>query len=224
MKQFLLAVSLTLGITLSALAQIRLGPIVGLNFTTLSESSNISSNKSTISKNSIIRGAIGCLIDGNISERFGFQTGLDLNWKGADFNVSDPYYGNYTKYSPRLNYLELPVSIYAKLLNGSTKVAFCVGPSLNYLLSSDWSTNRSGYIYDTSAEKKVDLGIKFGLQTELSSGLGLKVDYNLGVLDMHDLSVYTISSSYTQYNYYSYSFKNRALSLSFYWLFGGGLI
>lgn len=224
MKRFLIVITLTLSITSSALAQLRLGPIAGLNFTTLSESSNTSSSKSTIAINSIIRGTLGCLVDGYISDRFGFQTGLNLNWKGADFTLSDPYYGNHTNYETRLTYLELPVSIYLKLLNQNTKVAVCAGPSWSYLLSSDWSTSRSGNNYDYSAEKKMDVGLKFGLQAELNSGLGLKLDYTIGNLNVYELKIFAYSASYTNFSNYSYSLKNRSLSLSVYWLFGGGLI
>ncbi|HRH65472.1 MAG TPA: outer membrane beta-barrel protein [Bacteroidia bacterium] len=223
MNRFLLISAFLLNISFATLGQIRVGPSIGLNFTTLSETSGSSANKSAITMNSIMQGTIGCLVDRFLSDRFGIQTGIHLTWKGADFTLSEPYYGNRTNYAPRLNYIELPLSVYLKVLNQNTKVSICAGPSFSYLLASNWTTNRSGYIY-YSTEKKGDLGIKLGLQAELISGLGLKLDYTIGFTEVYNFEYFTISGNYLNYANYSYSFKNRAMTVSIYYLFGGGLI
>ena len=172
--------------TSALVAQVRFGVQAGPAFTSMtSEASGV---KVTYNKTGFTAGVLAEL---PLSESgFYFRPALNFIQKGGDFEGA----------SLNLNYLELPLDFVYKLEAGSGKLFLGVGPSFALGLSGKAkSGGDSEDINFGSGEdeiKPLDIGGNILAGYELSNGLFLSLNYNLGLSNISNESEVKTRNNY----------------------------
>ena len=151
-------------------AQIKFGPIAGLNI------SNISGDNSD--DNSMLLGAhLGGLVNFSLSDNLSVEPNVLYSMKGANVEVEDLIGGSET-YAYRLSYLEIPIWVRYQLESG---LNFQAGPHVGILLAAEFDGEdvKDGL-------NSFDFGVGGGLGYQLENGLGFGLNYNLGLANIID--------------------------------------
>ena len=118
---------------------------------------------------------VGAFADYNLTESLGLEAGLQFEQKGYKEKVL----GETLKC--KLNYLTIPVNLRYNLSVGDNNLYFLAGPTFGIGVSAKYN--------DTSFDlgddiNRMNIGLLFGAGYELSSKLGLRVTYDLGLSNL----------------------------------------
>jgi len=169
-------------ITNQLFSQIKIGPTVGLNLSTMTmKYSGMSLDPKTKAGFHI-----GCISEINIAKNFYLQPGLIFTTKGSKYSVKDYGYSYDISISP--SFIELPVNALYKIDVSSIKVFLLAGPSFAYGIGGKYKENdESDDIKFGSGDDKdmkpFDLGLNMGAGMEVKN-FQLMLQYNLGLLNL----------------------------------------
>jgi len=173
MKTQILKKVLPLAVILSlagsySFAQLRIGPIAGLQMTNLSGDND--------SDNAMKLGAhVGGVINLGITDNLSIEPQVLYSMKGTQSDQDSDLKIN-------LNYIDVPIHIKYRLDNG---LFFFAGPNIGLLLSAKFDNGED--TEDIKDDMKgLDLGINVGAGYEFESGLGLALRYNMGFANVWD--------------------------------------
>jgi hypothetical protein len=173
MKTQILKKVLPLAVVLSlvgsySFAQLRIGPIAGLQMTNLTGDND--------ADNAMKLGAhVGGIINLGITDNFSIEPQVLYSMKGSQSNEDSDLKLN-------LNYIDVPIHLKFKFENGLFLFA---GPNIGILLSAKADNGEdTDDIKDNM--KSLDLGINVGAGYEFDSGLGLALRYNMGFANVWD--------------------------------------
>jgi hypothetical protein len=159
-------------------AQIKFGPEVGLNLSTMTlKSSGIS-----LDPKSLIGFHVGVIAEIPLIENFVLQPGVLYSAKGSKYSFD----GEDMSISP--SFIEIPVNALYKLDIHSAKLLLFAGPYFGFGIGGSYK-NSSGSTeikYGSGEDKDMkpfDLGINIGAGIEISK-LQLKVQYGLGITNL----------------------------------------
>jgi Outer membrane protein beta-barrel domain len=189
-------------------AQIKFGPLIGLNFAKLSSPS---SSEEILFKDvkSIVGLKIGGILQYAPSPKYSIQTGFLYSGMGADYRLYNKFYGYKSQLiMTRLNYISIPLEFHYNIIDTTSCLSGYTGLDINILLLG--TTNGGGR---DDAYKKLDPSWKFGFQYLLPVGLGFRLDYNLGLSGV----INTVDIYGDDYNLVT---KNRSFGITTFWLFG----
>ena len=145
---------------------------------------------------------IGVFADFNFSDLLGLETGLQFEQKG--YKLKEENQGISVNDKVNLNYLTIPVNLRLNLPVGDNKLYFLAGPTLGIGLSGKEKIEYEGSYNGMSAKqmglededgdiefgddgiKRMNLGLLFGAGFDLSSNLGIRVSYDLGLSNLTD--------------------------------------
>ena len=158
-------------------AQVRLGPIAGVNFANL--------NGDDDSHNAMKLGFhLGGLASIHITNNLLFEPQVLFSMKGSQ--DSDD-----SKIKTNLNYIDVPFLIKYRFNNGINLFA---GPDFALLLSAKVD-NGNETIDIKDNVKSIDFGFNFGAGYEFENGLGFSLKYNMGLANVSDLKNYEIMNT-----------------------------
>ncbi len=217
MKRGIIGFTMMLAFANSAVSQVRIGPMVGVNISTINEGSGTGSVVITAISTATLP-KFGLLLDISTSDRIGIQTGLNVSGYGADYKLYNTNYGNSVNMESRLYYLGLPVDVYVRPLLDKPTFSILGGLEFNGLTVA--TTNGES---DRGSYGKFDLQVKIGAQAKLSGGFGTKIQYGIGTKNIFDESS---DGKYVTPGYQTPTFDNktRSFSISIFYLFGGGIM
>jgi hypothetical protein len=163
---------------------------------------------------------IGATAEFPFSEMMSFETGLLLTTKGYKYNESEADY----EYSEKASayYLDIPITAKASFNVGGPKIYGLLGPYVGIGLTGKYKSegNYYGQTFSETEDikwgsdpdvdhlKRLDFGLLGGVGAEISS-FKVELTYGLGLANI---------SSYTEDGT---TLKNRVLSLSVGYIFGG---
>ncbi len=187
--------------TVSAQVPISLGVRLGANIADVSFSGiRAGSSFSTSTRTGFTFGGITEI---GISGLISLQGELLYIRKGANFDFTMP--GETSKGTLRYNYLELPVSIKAKVGTAKLKPFIFAGPNLGFNLTAERETRSRGQTEteDIMGEtKSVDFAVHFGAGVEYRSdprsSFFVDIQYSLGLTNIVDSDVATPSEVKTR--------------------------
>lgn len=175
------AIIMVLGLQQS-MAQVAVGPRVGINIATLvgedvdSEATN--SNVGVLFGASFVFG-----------DRFCFQPEILYSPQGASTDQS--FLGNTVTYNFNMNYLQVPLLLRYNILNDNVKVYVNAGPGLGFWLSAktvakdDGDESSEKYEFDSDIDNRIDIPIIVGAGAAFKVGPGqlfVDVRYLQGLL------------------------------------------
>ena len=164
-KLTLIVVALT--VSLFANAQVKFGPIAGVNL------ANIGGDES--SENAMKIGFhVGGIVEISVNDNFMVAPGIIYSIKGAQDKSNSDFKLN-------LNYLEIPVNAKYKLESG---LNFFAGPYIGILMSAK-ATDGTTDVDVKEFVQSTDIGVNIGLGFDLESGLGFSAQYGLGVSNIN---------------------------------------
>lgn len=169
-------------------AQIKLGVIGGVNF------NNMSGDKDT--DGMLLGYHLGATVNLRITNSLSLEPQILYSTKGA----------NYDKGDIKLDYFEIPVWLRYQLEGG---LNFNAGAYAGFLSSAKIGDNTSKNDFTNT-----DFGLGFGIGYQTAVGLGLALNYNLGISNIGE--DYEILGQT-----YSYEAKNNSIKLSASYTFGG---
>jgi Outer membrane protein beta-barrel domain len=169
-----LKIALVLAFTIASMqsvnAQIKFGPIAGLNI------SNISGNDSK--NNTMLLGAhLGGLVNFSLSDNLSVEPQVLYSMKGANTDIQNVVSGTET-YVYRLSYLEIPIWVRYQLESG---LNFQAGPHIGILLAAEFDGDDA-----KEGLNSFDFGVGGGLGYQMENGLGFGLNYNLGLANIYD--------------------------------------
>ncbi|MBL7913739.1 MAG: PorT family protein [Bacteroidia bacterium] len=169
-----LKIVLVLAISIASMqsvnAQIKFGPIAGLNI------SNISGDNSN--DNSMLLGAhLGGLVNFSLSDNLSVEPQVLYSMKGANVEIENVVSGTET-YVYRLSYLEIPIWVRYQLESG---LNFQAGPHIGILLAAEFDGEDA-----KDGLNSFDFGVGGGLGYQMENGLGFGLNYNLGLANIVD--------------------------------------
>jgi hypothetical protein len=169
-----LKVALALAIIIASMqsvnAQIKFGPIAGLNI------SNISGDNTD--NNSMLLGAhLGGLVNFSLSDNLSVEPQVLYSMKGANVEIENVVSGTET-YVYRLSYLEIPIWVRYQLESG---LNFQAGPHIGILLGAEFDGEDA-----KDGMNSFDFGVGGGLGYQLENGLGFGLNYYLGLANIND--------------------------------------
>lgn len=141
-------------------AQIKFGPMAGVNFSDMTGDTN--------SDGLLFGFHLGFLVNFGVTDYFMVEPQMLYSTKGASFD----------KYDLNLSYIEIPIWLRYQLSSG---LNFNVGPYAGILVSAKADDDDSKDYY-----KGLDYGLAAGLGYQFSSGLGLMASYSAGMADIGD--------------------------------------
>ena len=192
----------------TANAQIKFGPLMGLNFAKLSSPSSSDEIQFKDVK-SIVGLKIGGILQYAPSPKYSIQTGFLYSGMGADYRLYDKFYGFKSELIlTRLNYISIPLEFHYNIKNTFSCLSGYTGLDVNILLTGTTNGERDG------AYKKLDPSWKFGCQYLLPVGLGFRLDYNLGLSGIFNTFDFGFGDDYNLVT------KNRSFGITTFWLFG----
>ena len=161
----LIVVALT--VSLFANAQVKFGPIAGVNL------ANVGGDES--SDNDMKLGFhVGGIVEISVNDNFMVAPGIIYSIKGTQSKTNSDFKVN-------LNYLEIPINAKYKLESG---LNFFAGPYIGILMSAKAT---DGTTDDDVKEfiQSTDVGLNIGLGFDLESGLGFSAQYGLGLSNLN---------------------------------------
>lgn len=187
LKLFLIAA--VVAISVPALAQdVNFGVKAGLNLS----NATIKSGGEKADDIKMLPGlVVGAYADINFSELLALEAGLQYEQKGYKFNYKEA--GKELKDKYTINYLTVPVNLRLNLAMGDNTLYFLAGPTFGIGLSAKEKVEYDGETESASADfgnsedddiKRINMGLLFGAGYELSSNLGFRVTYDLGMSNL----------------------------------------
>ena len=203
MKKIYIICILSALISLSAQAQkTTFGVMAGVNF------ANIYSDDPSYSASMRVGFHIGGGVNFGINDNFSINADLLYTSRGAKQKYSSTEVNNSTTITDAyeetvsISYIEVPVLARYKLesglyFNGGLSLAFLAGykdeSTITHTVVNSNNTNVSietSTTTDHTGIRSTDLGLKFGLGYEASSGLDLALNYTLGLSNINDIAGY----------------------------------
>jgi hypothetical protein len=203
-----LAIVLLLAIvSISAQAQVKFGPRIGANFSTMT----LKYSGLSIDPNSLV--GINGGVQAEISlGSFAIQPAFLFAMKGSKYDISSADVS--MKIAP--SYIEVPVNIVYKIGAGPLHVLLLAGPYVSYGIGGKYKYTSGSESYEESIKfgsgddddmKPLDAGINLGGGVEISH-FQVQAQYGLGLINLAP----TTENDAEQ--------KNRVFSLSLIYLFG----
>jgi hypothetical protein len=149
MKQFTrfsVIVIIIFSTVIQAQAQVRFGPKVGVNFSTMT----LKTGGIAIDPSNMTGFQAGIISEISLGKNFALQPGFIYSAKGSSFSITG--FDMDVKIKP--NYLEVPVNAIYKIGAGPVNVLLMAGPYFGYGIGGNYSM--------TSAQTTIDEAIKFG--------------------------------------------------------------
>ena len=185
---------LTVFLTNNANAQIKAGPIAGIQFTDVTGDDP--------SDGFLVGFHFGFLVNFGITDYLMFEPQLLYSMRGAQ--------GNKNIGDLKMNYIEIPMWLRYQLSNG---VNFNAGPYAGILVSAKQDGEDMKDLFKT-----FDFGLGVGLGYQTSGGFGLAANYSQGIVNIgDDITVITPFGPISQ----SFDAKNTCIRLSISYTFGG---
>ncbi|MBR3711808.1 MAG: PorT family protein [Bacteroidales bacterium] len=134
---------------------------------------------------------VGVFADMNFSELLALEAGLQYEQKGYKFTYKEQ--GEELKDKYAIQYLTIPVNLRANLAMGDNTLYFLAGPTFGLGLSAKETVEYNGEKESESAKfgngeeddiKRMNVGLLFGAGFDLSSNLGFRVTYDLGLSNL----------------------------------------
>jgi len=178
--------------TSGAMAQFRLGPIVGVNYNRQTQKSNTYRYENLFQNRLAFNvGVIGDLV---ITPWLSIQPELLYTFKGGAYQLEQPNLSE--EYKANLGYVQLPISLTGKLVVGKAAIFGSVGGYVSklvftnhsYTLNDDINETgklRVGTDYFTDQIKPWDAGARFKFGVELNRGFYLAAFYDVGAYDIN---------------------------------------
>lgn len=192
-----------------AQSQVRFGPLLGLNVSTLNKGSD-NGEVVVTGISSVISSKFGALVDIPASERIGIQSGLVISGYGADYKLYNIYFGNSETVKTRLFYVGIPVDFYIRPLLEKPNYSILGGIEINGLAAATTDGESDGNSYS-----KIDIQVKMGIQTMLTNSFGAKFQYGIGTQNIF---------LDEQNRKFDADHKIRSFTVSIFYLWGGGII
>jgi hypothetical protein len=193
-------------------SQTRFGIRGGLNIANQKVKINVMGTDVAETGDAIPSFHIGGVGEFGLSEFFFVQGSLMLNGKGCNLSGQDDM-GNPTTANVRPFYLELPIVLLVKtqIPNSSLKVIAGAGPSLGYgIFGKVKSSGTSEDAFQDGGFKRFDFGIDINAGVELKQGAQISFHYTPGLANIGPSN-----------SGYDINWKNRVISFSFAYFFGG---
>lgn len=194
MKKLLLVIAIiTVSFTANA-QEVKFGPKVGLNVSTI----NLSTSNKDVDSDFGSRTSffIGGMAEFKLSDKFAIQPELLYSMQGA--TIKDENHtsiaGVSSGYVISLDYLNIPVMAKYFVIDN---LALEAGPQVGFLMSAKHKLEASVAGVSASAEendikkdtKSIDFGLNIGASYTLDFGLNFGIRYNLGLTDLADKKV-----------------------------------
>ncbi len=224
---------LSLGLNAQSLLPIKFGIKAGSNITNITSTPN--EGTKNIETTELIGVAGGFYVEIPLNNKWYINPEIVYSQKGADFTYSYTHdYGvnqrdlHTTSHELKLAYVELNPNISYK---HSTKLSLNFGPSLSYLLSSDYNILTDNGEDDADIlhevlpegiyeEEALDIGINLGISYYLTDNFLLDMRSNTGLMSIGEVSktIYTgDNENLPKSNVYN--LKNKGVVLSIAYLF-----
>ncbi len=150
--------------TFSANAQIKFGPLLGLN---------LANQAGDVEDNAIKLGFhVGGVVGIGLTEKLTLEPGIQFSMKGSQSSED-------SKYKLNLNYIDIPVNLRYYFGEDQTGFNIGVGPYFGFLMSAKAKADDD----DTDVKDFInglDLGLNVGLGYQLEGGFGFGASYGLG--------------------------------------------
>lgn len=204
MKKILL-LSLIAGLSVNAIAQIRIAPEVGFNIASASVDQPATLGLPSLDTKPVMGIKAGAIVEVPVSSHFYLQPGIFYAMKGFKESGSASYSVLFytvnidVEGKERSNYLEVPVNVLYKFgTPGGGRIFVGAGPYLGYALGGkyDYSISAGGFA-DTSASeslrvgtdsndhiKPFDFGANINAGYELGMGLFARAQFSYGFLNV----------------------------------------
>ena len=158
---------MALSISLFAGAQVKYGPVAGVNL------ANISGD---YTENAAIKIGfhVGGVVEISVSDNFVVAPGVLFSLKGAQDKDN-------SKFKENLSYIEVPVNAKYKLESG---LNFFAGPYVGILISAKF-TNGTTDVDIKNEINSTDVGVNVGLGFDMESGLGFSAQYGIGLSNLN---------------------------------------
>ena len=224
---------LSLGLNAQSLLPIKFGIKAGSNITNITSTPN--EGTENIETTELIGVAGGFYMEIPLNNKWYINPEIVYSQKGADFTYSYTHdYGvnqrdlHTTSHELKLAYVELNPNISYK---HSTKLSLNFGPSLSYLLSSDYNILTDNGEDDADIlhevlpegiyeEEALDIGINLGISYYLTDNFLLDMRSNTGLMSIGEVSktIYTgDNENFPKSNVFN--LKNKGVVLSIAYLF-----
>lgn len=166
------SIKLLLAFTLISLstiasAQLRVGPIAGVNL------SNIAGDHTD--DNAMKLGFhFGAMVELPITDNFIINPGVLYSMKGTQSDSLSDYKFN-------LSYIEIPINAKYRMESG---LNFFAGPYLGFLMTSE-ATDGNNTVDFKDFTESMDFGLNIGLGFDMDMGLGISAQYGLGLANIN---------------------------------------
>lgn len=150
--------------TFSADAQVKYGPVVGVN---------LANQAGDIEDNAMKIGAhIGGVVSIGITDNISVEPGIQFSMKGVQSSED-------SKFKINMNYIDIPINLRYAFGEGGTGFNIGVGPYVGILMSAK-ATDGDNDTDIKEFSNSTDFGLNVGIGYQLESGLGFGANYGLG--------------------------------------------
>lgn len=151
-------------VTFSADAQIKYGPVLGVNL------ANVAGD---VEDNAMKLGAhIGGVVSIGISDNIAVEPGIQFSMKGSQDSEE-------SKFKSNVNYIDIPITLRYAFGEEGTGFNIGVGPYIGILMSAKYTDGDNDVDYKEFVNS-TDFGLNVGLGYQLEGGLGFGANYGLG--------------------------------------------
>jgi len=192
---------------ISLQGQVKFGPKVGVNLSTMTLKSSGLSFDPTMQ----VGFHVGVISEISITDNLVLQPGIFYSTKGSKFKISHSQLSYEASIAP--GYVDIPINLNYYFGTGNTKIAFFAGPYIAYGIggktkSDGESADISFGNTDNDDMKPLDFGINIGAGVNLN-GLLISAQYGLGLANLVPSTTGDAEM------------KNRVIGISLAYLFGG---
>ena len=189
-------------------AQVRFGPKVGVNFSSMT----LKSSGIAIDPSNMIGFQAGVIAEISLGNNFALQPGFIYSAKGSSYSIS----GFDMDMEIKPNYIEVPVNAIFKIGAGPVNVLLMAGPYIGYGIGGKYSVTSSGMTIDEAIKfgsgedndlKPLDIGANFGAGVEISR-FQVAFQYGLGFSNLA-----AVTDNNTEQ-------KNKVVAITLAYLFG----
>lgn len=204
-KNYLFLFALLFAFQLASYAQTARQPVLfgvkaGLNLANFSDPDDILGNQD---KAVLLAPHAGVFAVFAVGERFSVQPEALISFQGAKYNepivldpgTGDPIAGDFESFSDEVTYLNIPVMLQFWPSEGFRLEA---GPQLGFLLSAKGKVEGGGQTAEQDQKEYysgIDFGIGLGLGYRLPVGLDFYGRYNLGLSNLLDEEITSVSDA-----------------------------
>jgi hypothetical protein len=169
----------------TSFGQVRLGPSVGFNYSTLLEDN--------VDNDFVIGLRAGLTVDLGIAKFFSVVPEVNFSQMGWKFLGEDQHQGQ--SETARLNYIEVPLNLVFKLGGKTARFLIFAGPYAAYAINGnikmeygEGNTEKSKAPFGTNQGQinPLDIGLDFGVGAQIKSFF-FKLQYNAGLNNMSNV-------------------------------------